>query len=232
MSAEQEKIQKTVSDIADLRAKINKRHFDNVNLLLRLDSAFQQIENSLGTTLSAPAAKHRFQPTPISVLSGTKVADETTSDGLVRSQEIKMFVENTKATYEGLTGRDADDILNGTDEEILRGVAKMAGMDDYAEAKLDAAYVGSIKEAILAKNKLSADQAAELAKLNDEANNDAGDGAVKEDAGEPKLTVAELTALKKEATEKYTELFGEAPDKSLKGAEIMELVEAKIAEGK
>lgn len=228
MASEQEKIEQTVADLQSLREKINKRHFDNVNLLLRINSPLEQIVNSLGTTLPAPAqALNRFTPEPIKQMVGNKI--QTSDDKysikkpsakLAQDPEIQMFIANTKATYEGFLGRDADDILKGTDEETIRGVAKLAGMLDFEDAKINAEYIAGIKEAIQDKNKLAKDQNAALVEIEDETTS----------ADAPKPTMAELSAFKKEATEKYTELFGKAPNRSLSGAKIQELVDAKLNE--
>lgn len=241
MADEQERIAETVEDIQGLRSKLSDRHSDNINLSLRLDSALKAVVGSLGATLGIPETT-RFVPTPIEKMNGIIVSGNFDKQQVADQKEIETFVENTKAAYESFLGNTGYDIIAGTDQETIRGVAKLAGLDDYKTATVDVAYITTIKEAIQEKNKTATDRAAVLNSIavedvpvvSTEEVPSADEPVVDEVESEEdtKLTIAEQSEIKRLATEEYTKLFGAEPAKSLSGPKILDLIEAKNAEAK
>lgn len=229
MNQDIHKIEATVADIEALRATVKERHSDNVSLVIRFDSVLKQLIDSLSVTIGSKLSSNdlmSFTPKPLQFVAG-KPATKEVSRKVIEDKEIQTFVENAKAAYEGFLGRDNHDILEGLDEETLRGVAKLAGLEDFKTAEVNGNYVTAIKDAITAKNKLEHDQKAELDKIQQE-NSAKPEETDKAPAAKP--TIAELKEIKEKATAEYTKLFGKAPASNLSGAKIQELINQKKAD--
>lgn len=223
MSQEINKIEATVADIEALRATVKERHAENVSLVIRFDSVFKSLIDSLSVMTGSKISNNPilgFEPKPLQFVAGKHVGKGEVSEKVIEDQELKMFKQNVDAAYEGFLGRDNNDLLKSLDEETLRGVAKQSGLKDFKTAKVDTNYVTEIKEAIKAKNRNDLAQKATMEEIE-------SDNSTKETH---KPTIAELKEIKEKATAEYTELFGEAPDSKLSGAKIQELIDQKKAD--
>lgn len=205
-----ELVQKTVDDVRELLDKILERHREDPTFCLRTESVFNQYINSLSyITGQVNERSNVFSPKPLESVAGKKVkARDTEKLELkpIEVDEVEAFRKKIQLIYDGFLNRQNVDILDSLQEIEIRGVAKIAGIEDFDTAPVDGVLIQRVKDAITAKNDTSTKQEELKLQLN-----------------------AEMKAIKDKAVADYIELFKTSPDTNLSAKKIQELIDAKKA---
>ena len=164
------KIQQTIDDLQEVQERISERHKDEPTFSLRVNSVFNQLINSLSVNTGrvTDRAVSGFTPKPLGTIAGksvsgkrnVKISDTKTE----KEQTIEEFRENVQKAYDSFPDRESKELKDSLFEDEIRGVAKLAGLDDFQEAKIDGHYINKIKKAIADKKELDDKKAAEKAK--------------------------------------------------------------------
>ncbi|AZA82178.1 hypothetical protein C1637_09890 [Chryseobacterium lactis] len=167
-----EQVEETIKDVEEMKAKILKRHQDNLTFCIRTESVFNQYVNSLsyatGTVRSE--GKGAFKPQPLTSVLGKQVktpVPKTLQLTPISISDEESFKETIQLLHDNLLNRDNIDLLDSLKEIEIRGVAKVAGLNDYREAKIDGAYIEKIKEKIIANQNLETEREAAKKVLNE-----------------------------------------------------------------
>lgn len=167
-----DKINQTITDLEVCKNGILERHKEDTSFCLRINSVFTQLANSLSyNTGSVNATEKAFVPQPLENVLGMKIAfKKTTKMNLAAPEvdEVEAFKEKIQLIYDGFLTRENPELKESLEEIEVRGVAKLAGIDNFATAKIDGTLLNRIKKAITTKNELAAAQEVEKANLNPE----------------------------------------------------------------
>lgn len=148
-------------------------HPDNQVILASVQSSFNKLLNRVnflaGITHSAHMADVQFEPI---VIDGEAEAIAPAIPAAEADREA--FVTKVKELYAQFETLSPEGLLNdfrSTDDQlVLRGVAKLAGIEEYEEAELTEEFIESIQAAIKAKASDDARQKEIDAQLEAEAN--------------------------------------------------------------
>lgn len=164
------KIQQTIDDLKEVQEKISERHKDEPTFNLRVNSVFNQLINSLSVTTGGVTerAVSGFTPKPLASIAGknlagkrnVKIADVKPE----KEQTLEEFRENVQKAYDSFLNRETTELKDSLFEDEIRGVAKLAGLEDFQDAKVDGHYINKIKKAITSKNDLDVKKATEKTK--------------------------------------------------------------------
>lgn len=233
-----ELVQKTVDDVRELLDKILERHREDPTFCLRTESVFNQYINSLSyITGQVNERSNVFSPKPLESVAGKKVkARDTEKLELkpIEVDEVEAFRKKIQLIYDGFLNRQNVDILDSLQEIEIRGVAKIAGIEDFDTAPVDGVLIQRVKDAITAKNDTSTKQEelklqlnADQGQIGNDNNVATNDTSTKQE--EKNLSPAEMKAIKDKAVADYIELFKTSPDTNLSAKKIQELIDAKKA---
>lgn len=168
-----DKINQTITDLEVCKNGILERHKEDTSFCLRINSVFTQLANSLSyNTGSINATEKAFVPQPLENVLGMKIDEKKSAKMNLTApevDEVAAFKEKIQLIYDGFLTRENPELKESLEEIEVRGVAKLAGIENYATAKIDGNLLNRIKKAITAKNELAAAKAAEDAKLNPDA---------------------------------------------------------------
>ena len=169
-----ELLQQTIEDLQETRDTISERHKDNPTLTLRIGSVFNQLINSLGVhvgaVVSPTVVSGAWKPEPLNKVLGKDISTTPKRDlKPIEVDDVAAFKEKMQTIYDNFLNRENADLKDALEEVEMRGVAKMAGVDTWETQKVDGNFINKIKKAIESKAKLSADQEAAKAKLNEGA---------------------------------------------------------------
>lgn len=155
---DQELVQETIRDIQEVKERILTRHEGDTTFALRVDTVFNQLINSLGNTTGNIVSAQKtssFTPQPLTNVAGQKVNTANAEPLKLPTLEIdkaESFKEEIKLIHEGFLKRENIDLLDSLKEIQLRGVAKIAGVEDYDTDLIDGAFIQKIKDKIQAND--------------------------------------------------------------------------------
>lgn len=177
-----ELIDETIFDLQEVQERILKRHQGDLTFTLRIDSVFKTLINSLNAnTGNVSDTKSTFKPKPLKNILGVSVShSENTKLQLkpIEQNDIEEFRDKVQKAYDTYLERETIDLKDSLRELEIRGVAKLAGIEDYDKVPADEKLINRTKEAIQKKNEVLAKQEAEKNKIN-------SDGKVQEQQKEP-----------------------------------------------
>lgn len=165
-----EDIQLTIEDLNNLNEIIQERHKESASLCLRFNSVFKQLANSLGGFAGGSFQKstNEFVPTPLTKVTG-KVIKEIVSTKLnlkpLEVDEVEAFREKIQLIHDSFLSRETTDLLDSLEPIEIRGVAKLAGVEDFDKVPVDGQLVEDTKKAITATIELHKAQADAKLKL-------------------------------------------------------------------
>jgi uncharacterized protein YnzC (UPF0291/DUF896 family) len=226
---QKEIVQRVIDKINALKSAIKKDLLTEPELepfLIRCENSLETMSRALNVAiggdiepLSAIAGNGEFIPQPLTAvldMAVNKVEKTNIDDINPRQAEIEKIKAEVKNVYKSMLEREPKDILEGTDELILRGVAKKAGLnvDANTPETLSVEFVKEIQLAIQNKNEIAS-------KIADAKN---AQGELTDDQ---KQKVDELYQA---SLDYYKEKFGEPMDDE--NAEILRgSIEVSIIEG-
>jgi hypothetical protein len=159
-----EDIQLTIEDLNNLNEVIQERHSDNPSLCLRFNSVFKQLSNSLGGYKGGSFQKEisGFVPTPLTKINGKEIKERVSTKldlKPIQVDEVDAFRNKIQSIYDSFLNRETTDLLDSLEPIEIRGVAKLAGVEDFDKVPVDGQLVEGIKKTITAKNDLAKEQA-------------------------------------------------------------------------
>ncbi|WP_313214110.1 hypothetical protein [Soonwooa sp.] len=165
-----ELMNQSISDLEQFRDMISERHKDNPTLTLRFSSVFNQLINSLGVHTGAVATPSNvaegFTPQPLKMVFGKDVTHtEKRKLKPFEVDDVAAMRERMQHIYDSFLDRENNDLKESLQEIEIRGVAKMAGVEDFDTQKIDGHFLNKIKKAIADKSKDDENKAAVKAKL-------------------------------------------------------------------
>jgi len=155
-----EQVQETINDVQELKDKILKRHQQDPTFCLRTENVFTQYINSLSyiTGMVNPqTASYGFSPQPLKSVIGRSVGEKTATKmvlPVISTDDVEAFKETVQFLHDGFLDRENIQLLDSLKEIEIRGVASLAGLDDFREAEINGAYINAIKEKITANKNL------------------------------------------------------------------------------
>lgn len=155
---DQKLVEETIQDIQEAKDKILKRHEGDTTFSLRVDTVFNQLINSLGNSTGniVPSQKPgSFVPKPLTNVVGQKINTKNTEPLKLPTLEVdkaQAFKDEIKLIHDGFLKRENIDLLDSLKEIQIRGVAKIAGVDDYETDTINEEFVQKIKDKIQAND--------------------------------------------------------------------------------
>lgn len=149
------KVEETIQDLHETKERILARHEGDSTFMLRVESVFNQLINSLaGVTgnLVNESKSSAFNPTPLSYIAGTKIEEKAgpvvfEPIKIDQAEELRKQIEFIKDSF---PSRENSELLENLNEFQIRGVAKVVGLADFEEAPIDAKLIQAIKDKIQA----------------------------------------------------------------------------------
>lgn len=157
-----EQIQETINDVQELKDKILKRHQQDPTFCLRTESVFTQYINSLSYitgNVSPQTASYGFNPQPLKSVIGKPIGERSGAKlnlPVISTDDVEAFKETVQLLHDGFLDRENIQLLDSLKEIEIRGVASLAGLDDFREAEINGAYIDVIKAKITANKDLEA----------------------------------------------------------------------------
>ncbi|GAB0154744.1 hypothetical protein CHRYSEOSP005_00040 [Chryseobacterium sp. Alg-005] len=155
-----EQVQETINDVQELKDKILERHQQDPTFCLRTESVFNQYINSLSYitgTVNPQTASYGFTPQPLKSVIGKPIGEKSSTKlnlPVISNDDIEAFKETVQLLHDGFLDRENVQLLDSLKEIEIRGVANIAGLDDFREAEINGAYIEKIKEKIKANKDL------------------------------------------------------------------------------
>jgi hypothetical protein len=163
-------VQRVIDKINALKLAIKKDLSTDPELepfLIRCENSLETMSRALNvaiggeiTQLSAHAGNGEFIPQPLTAVldMSVKKGEKTNADDInPRQAEIDKIKAEVNDVYNSIIERESKDILESTDELILRGVAKKAGLNVDANnpETITVAFIDEIKAAIKSKKEIA-----------------------------------------------------------------------------
>ena len=167
------KIELSIQDIESCRTLINQRHKDNPSFMLRIDSVFNQLINTL-RVLTGNGIKSNsdvFKSIPINKFLGKTIKVKSKNNLKLPNlsvDEVEAFKEKIQLIYNSFPSRNNTDLLDSLDEIEIRGVAKLAGIENFDKISVDGILLDNIKLKIQQKQELEEKQEQERQKLEEQ----------------------------------------------------------------
>uniref|UniRef100_UPI00163ABFD2 hypothetical protein n=1 Tax=Elizabethkingia meningoseptica TaxID=238 RepID=UPI00163ABFD2 len=163
---DQKLVEETIQDLQEVKEKILNRHEGDTTLTLRFDSVFNSLINSLGNTtgniVSSTSQKvsSGFTPKPLTNIAGQKISGNSSVLKLqpLEVDQAKAFKEEIQAIHDSFSNRENGKLLEELNELQIRGVAKVAGVEDYDTDPINGDFVQKIKDKIAANVQDKADR--------------------------------------------------------------------------
>lgn len=152
------KLQQTLDDIQEVKEKILSRHSDNPTFSLRVGSVFDKLVDSISGNVTGTTTG--FKPQPLEMVAGKSISGK--AERPAKQESFEEYRENVQKAYDSFLDRENSDLKDSLMEQEIRGVAKLAGLDDFSDAKVDGHYLNKIKKAITTQKQLEADKAKQL----------------------------------------------------------------------
>ena len=137
-----QKLQETLEDIQEVKEKILQRHADEPTFSLRVGSVFDKLVDSISGNVTGKTSTG-FKPKPLGTVAGKTIGNR--SEKKEKGNSFQEFESNVKSAYESFLDRETKDLKDSLLENEIRGVAKLTGLDDFKEAKVDGNYINKIK---------------------------------------------------------------------------------------
>lgn len=163
-----ETFKKAAAIVSDAKKKVNELLTLPVHSHALL-GANQQLDNLINrfTFLSGgrPASTKVTETKPVTNFMGKKIVRPEKvkqSDLAPEASKKEALLKKVQQLYDGIRGMDPATVLDSykmpEDVVALRGVAKRAGVKNYADAELNEPFIEEIQEGVAAKEALKAGQ--------------------------------------------------------------------------
>lgn len=163
-------INQTILELQSTNESILERHKDNPTLCMRFDSVFKKLINSLNVgSGSLVTEQSSFVPEPITKVFGKEIVPIKSGKMVLKPlevDEVEAFRERIQLIYESFPDREVKDLIDSLDEIDIRGVAKIAGIENFDKVAIDGKLIGDIKASIRTAAVLEIKKATEIKKLN------------------------------------------------------------------
>lgn len=156
-----ERIAVAVEALKAVRSELADLLTDAPMLAIRANNALEGLVNFFSHTAGLPIENKtvNIDFPPITSFMGDTVrrAKEITSEELITPPDEKaIFRDKVNQLYNEFPEMLNEDILKGglVDTMVLRGVAKLSGVPDYADADLDYPFLDRIRAAMASKSEI------------------------------------------------------------------------------
>ncbi|WP_428067383.1 hypothetical protein [Chryseobacterium gambrini] len=149
-------VEETIQDIKYCKEKILERHEGDTTFTLRVDTVFNQLINSLAYTTGNVVPEQRtgkFQPKPLQNVLGTKIHRNSESTPKLEPLDVdkaNAVKEQIQLIYDSFPNREDAELLENLKDWQIKGVAKVAGLQDYDTTEIDGDFIRQIKDKIQA----------------------------------------------------------------------------------
>lgn len=248
---ERQKIETAIEILTETQTELNQLFEENPAMMLRLNHVFSSLISNFRHTInqninqtsenmerkplesvfgkSIVPKQNQNKPTPIAVKATDEAAKSPNQDEAIANEisAVEKFRAEINEIIPTLGSRTPEEILESVGELHLRGVAKVIGIEDYEESKVDKTFVEmiQIKLAEIEEEKKQQqvnkeESINETAAADDQPDESADDNAAKA-TGEADEEFEKLAA-------QYKEIYGRNPNKTWPIETILKKIEEGI----
>lgn len=162
-----------IKNLEESRNVILEKYKKNLSLCFRFSAVFTQLINLLNRNGGNAIEKNAslFERSPLTKIFGKSITVEKNRKISLEAlapndSELELFRDKIQLIYDSFLERETTELLNSLTEIEIRGVAKIAGIENFDKAPIAGSFVEMIKQSIRAKLECEKKQEEELKNLN------------------------------------------------------------------